>query len=252
MPATLDGLVRHLRHSAVLKSPQIIEAFLKIDRKDFVPGKWQSEAYEDYPLPTLLGQTISQPWTVAFMLELLQPQAGQKILDIGFGSGWTTALLAYIVSSPTQQSTQEQELANPNEAWSSGSRLSSPAAGERSANSGSDQKCLTGEIYAVEILPEVFEFGKSNIEKYNFINKGVVKIYCQDGSGGLPAAAPFDRILVSAAAPIVPEPLRQQLKTGGILVIPDPEGIYQIIKTATGFDNNYFKGFAFVPLHIGK
>ncbi len=81
----------------VLKSPEIIQAFENIDRADFVPQARRSEAYINEPLPIGWGQTISQPYTVAFMLELLQPQKGQKILDIGSGSGWQTALLAQIV-----------------------------------------------------------------------------------------------------------------------------------------------------------
>ncbi|WP_200763301.1 protein-L-isoaspartate O-methyltransferase [Nitrosophilus alvini] len=90
-------LVEHLIDCGVLKTQEIIEAFKNIDRKDFVPKKYLDAAYDDYPLPIGHGQTISQPFTVAFMLELLQPEKGDKILDIGSGSGWTTALLAFIV-----------------------------------------------------------------------------------------------------------------------------------------------------------
>ncbi|MBI1888878.1 MAG: protein-L-isoaspartate O-methyltransferase [Candidatus Spechtbacteria bacterium] len=81
----------------MLKTERIIEAFKKIDRADFVLDEYRDEAYSDYPLPIGHGQTISQPSTVAFMLELLEPQEGEKILDVGSGSGWTTALLARIV-----------------------------------------------------------------------------------------------------------------------------------------------------------
>lgn len=81
----------------ILKTPEIIRAFQKIDRRDFVPENLKNEAYFDIPLSIGFGQTISQPSTVAFMLELLQPRKGQKILDIGSGSGWQTALIAEIV-----------------------------------------------------------------------------------------------------------------------------------------------------------
>ena len=91
------ALINSLVESGVLKTPNIIEAFESVDRKLFVPSDFVHEAYVDAPLSIGEGQTISQPWTVAFMLELLQPKKGNKILDIGSGSGWSTALLAYIV-----------------------------------------------------------------------------------------------------------------------------------------------------------
>lgn len=92
---TLQNLVENLKNEGWLKTEKIIEAFLKIKREDFVQDKDLS--YYDTALEIGNGQTISQPLVVAFMLELLQPQAGEKILDIGSGSGWTTALLAYCV-----------------------------------------------------------------------------------------------------------------------------------------------------------
>lgn len=94
---TNNELVTHLTLTGVLKTPRIINAFEKMDRQWFVPEHLISEAYIDAPLPIGEGQTISQPWTVAFMLELLEPKEGDVILDIGSGSGWTTALLSKIV-----------------------------------------------------------------------------------------------------------------------------------------------------------
>lgn len=90
-------MVTELVDGGVLKTPALIAAFRAIDRADFVPDSLRDQAYANHPLPIGYGQTISQPYTVAFMLELLQPQSGQLILDIGSGSGWQTALLAYIV-----------------------------------------------------------------------------------------------------------------------------------------------------------
>ncbi|MEM5811831.1 MAG: protein-L-isoaspartate(D-aspartate) O-methyltransferase [Candidatus Aenigmatarchaeota archaeon] len=199
------NLTEHLKQSGVLKTKEIISAFLKIDRKNFIPSVFLNEAYNDYPLPIGEGQTISQPYTVAFMLELLEPKKGQKILDIGFGSGWTTCLLAEIVGKK-------------------------------------------GKVYAIEIIPEVFEFGKKNIEKYDFLKEGRVEIFCADGSKGLKEKSPFDRILVSAAAKEIPQELINQLENNGVLVIPDFEGIYKIKKIDGKIEKEYYYGFVFVPL----
>lgn len=87
---------RALVLNGILKSPQIIEAFEYVDRIDFVPQELKPMAYEDRPLPIGFAQTISQPYTVAFMLELLQANKKDRVLDVGSGSGWTTALLAYL------------------------------------------------------------------------------------------------------------------------------------------------------------
>lgn len=94
-----ESLVNALVRDRALETPRIIEAFRAVDRKDFVLPAFQDEAYDDYPLAIGSGQTISQPTTVAFMLELLKPEEGDRILDVGSGSGWTTALLSRIVGS---------------------------------------------------------------------------------------------------------------------------------------------------------
>jgi protein-L-isoaspartate(D-aspartate) O-methyltransferase len=92
-------LSRYLQQRGVLVSPQLVESFNAIDRKDFVLPGMEDEAYEDYPLVIGAGQTISQPYTVAFMLELLELKESDTVLDIGCGSGWTTALLARTAGS---------------------------------------------------------------------------------------------------------------------------------------------------------
>ena len=89
-------LIESLKVRGILKSPSLIEAFETVDRIDFVPEELKAMAYDDRPLPIGLAQTISQPYTVAFMLELLQPNMNDRVLDIGSGSGWTTALLACV------------------------------------------------------------------------------------------------------------------------------------------------------------
>lgn len=210
----MEELIQKLIKQEYLKTPLIIEAFRKINREDFVPEKLKDEADINAPLPIGHGQTISQPLTVAFMLELLQPESGDKILDIGSGSGWQTALLAYCVGSP-------------------------PAGG--------------GKVFAIERIPELVEFGKKNISEYNFVEKGIVEFVEGDGSKGLSREAPFDKIVVAAAADKVPEELKKQLKIGGRLVIPIKDSIWLFIKDPPAGGRNKFKeqehyGFAFVPL----
>jgi protein-L-isoaspartate(D-aspartate) O-methyltransferase len=92
-------LIDSLVEKGVLKTPRLIEAFLRVDRIDFVPNELSAMAYNDMPLPIGSAQTISQPYTVAFMLEHLQVTSTDKVLDIGSGSGWTTALLACMSKS---------------------------------------------------------------------------------------------------------------------------------------------------------
>lgn len=94
-----EALVEHLIESGALKTPALIDAFYAIDRADFVRPEYAHEVYGDYPLPIGGGGTISQPSTVAFMLELLAPARGDTILDVGSGSGWTTALLVHVVGA---------------------------------------------------------------------------------------------------------------------------------------------------------
>jgi protein-L-isoaspartate(D-aspartate) O-methyltransferase len=95
---TREQLIDRLKNDTkVLQEPRIKAAFRSVDRADFVRDDYKVEAYEDYPLPIGEGQTISQPTVVAFMLEKLDPQPGDRVLDVGCGSGWTTALLAHMV-----------------------------------------------------------------------------------------------------------------------------------------------------------
>jgi len=215
----METLIQQLISEGYLKTPEIIKAFREIDRKDFVPSYLKDEAYINAPLSIGFGQTISQPLTVAFMLELLQPKKGDKILDIGSGSGWTTALLAYIVGQKDRFDAQSQRPGN------------------------------RGRVFAIEIIPELKEFGENNVRKYNFIEKGIVKFFCGNGYEGLPEYAPFDKILCSASALRVPKSWKVQLKTKGRIVAPIGESIWLIVKNT---NNKYYEkeypGFAFVPL----
>jgi protein-L-isoaspartate(D-aspartate) O-methyltransferase len=140
------------------------------------------------------------------MLEELKPQKGEKILDVGFGSGWTSALLAYLV-------------------------------GEK------------GKVVALEIVPEVANFGKNNIAKYNFIEKGIVQWMVADGSKGFLPEAPFDKILASASAKELPSAWKEQLKEGGRIVAPIGNSIWTFEKREGGsFQAKEHPGFVFVPL----
>jgi len=200
----MKQLIENLISVGYLKTPEIIEAFYKIDRVDFVPEELKYEAYTNAPLPIGYGQTISQPLTVAFMLELLQPKSGYKILDVGSGSGWQSSLLAYIAGNE-------------------------------------------GRVIAIERIPGLSEFGKNNSQKYNFKN---LEFVVGDGSAGYKNEAPYDRIIVAAAAfNKIPEELKKQLKINGRLVIPVKNSIWLVIKKEENkFEKKEFPGFVFVPL----
>lgn len=186
-----------------MSSSVIIKAFEGVDRKDFVKSEYKDRAYDDVPLPIGFGQTISQPTTVAFMLERLQAKKGDKVLDVGSGSGWTTALLADIVGPG-------------------------------------------GEVIGTERVEELAKFGRVNLGKYGFNH---ARIILTEDPIGHKKEAPYDVILASAAAQEVPEELLEQLKVGGVMVIPVKSSIYRVEKTGEGdheFDEYY--GFSFVPL----
>jgi len=199
-------LIDILISEGYLKTQRIIQAFKKIQRADFLPEDLKKVSQLNEALPIGFGQTISQPLVVAFMLELLEPKKGEKILDIGSGSGWTTALLAEIVG---------QE----------------------------------GKIIAIEVIPELKEWGEKNVAKYNFIKKGIVKFVCLDGSKGYKREAPFDKILVSAAARELFSVWKDQLKIGGRIVTPIGSSIWLFVKKSEKeFEEIEYPGFIFVPL----
>ncbi len=208
---TKEKLIESIIRDGYLKNPKIIEAFFAIDRAEFVAPEYLKESYENYPLPIGEGQTISQPLTVAFLLELLDPRPGEKILDIGSGSGWTTALLAYIVGKK-------------------------------------------GRVFGIERIKKLCDFGETNVRKYNFIEKGIVKFSSVDGTLGLPEHAPYDKILAGAAASKeIPKAWREQLKIDGKIVAPVGGAVWLFIKKSEKrWEENGYSGFAFVPLISDK
>jgi len=211
-------LIESLIKEGWLKTPRIIEAFRKIKRVDFLPEETQDLAELNEALPIGYGQTISQPLVVAFMLELLDPRPGDKILDVGSGSGWTTAILAEIVS-------------------------------QNGRNQKSKIKNQKGKVIAIEIIPELKEFGEKNVAKYNFLDKGIVKFICTDGSKGYQKEAQFDKILASASARELPPAWKEQLKVGGRIVTPIGTSIWLFIKKSSEqFEEIEYPGFVFVPL----
>lgn len=198
-----EKLVGYLQDIGALRTPEIVSAFKKIDRVHFVLPHMGLQAYDDHPLPISERATISQPYTVAVMMELLQPQKGEKILDVGAGSWRTTALLAYIV-------------------WPKGS------------------------VLWVEIDPRLVKFAIKNIKKYSF--SSVAVLLAKDVLW-YPAWAPYDKILVSAAAQHLPDGLLAQLKVGGTMVIPIWDAIWRVKKVSPHVvTHDVFEWFAFVPL----
>jgi protein-L-isoaspartate(D-aspartate) O-methyltransferase len=198
-----DALLIHLEeHTEVFNNPSIKEAFTEVDRKDFVDEDYKVECYEDYALPIGFGASISQPTTIAFMLELLEAQEGERVLDVGSGSGYTTALLGNIVGSE-------------------------------------------GLVYGIEVVPDLVEKGKQNIEKYNLGQIHIIGIKEKHTLYELPQ---FDRILVNADTGQLPEDLMSMLKVDGTIVLPVEGTIYKIIKgEQTLHEIGQYPGFTFVP-----
>ena len=214
-------LIEDLVQQDWLKTPSVIKAFQNINRADFLPADLQHLANLNEALPIGYNQTISQPLVVAFMLELLQPEPGDKVLDIGSGSGWTSALLAHIVSG-----------------------------GELKSKVKSQKLKQIGKVIGVETIPELKKFGERNVAKYNFVKRGIAEFVCADGSRGYAQEAPYDKILCSAALKdSIPRDWKKQLKIGGRIVTPIKNSIWLFEKKSkNGFEQKEYPGFVFVPL----
>jgi len=204
-----EKLIQGIKCLDYLKSENIEEALRKYRRENFVPENCKHLAYRDFPISIGFNQTISQPSTVVAMTEALEIKKGEKVLEIGTGSGWQSALLSYLV-------------------------------GEK------------GFVYTIEIVKELAEFAKKNLKKLGIKN---VEVVIGDGSMGLKGNAPFDKIIVTAACPDIPKPLLDQLKMGGIMVLPIGnmylQEMYVVKKLKDKLEKKAIGSFMFVPL-VGK
>ncbi|MET1127824.1 MAG: protein-L-isoaspartate O-methyltransferase [Thermoproteota archaeon] len=175
-------LVEKLVEEGYIRSEKVRKAMLRVPRHLFVPDELVEMAYADTPLLIGLGQTISAPHMVALMTELAELEVGMKVLEVGTGSGYHAAVLAEVVAPSDAD----------RERW--------------------------GHVYSIERLPELAERARSNLERAGYSDR--VTVLVGDGTLGYPERAPYDRIVVTAAAPDVPSPLISQLKPGGVMVIP--------------------------------
>jgi len=190
-------------------SPAVRAALGKVERHRFVPAAQQSLAYRNHPLPIGSGQTISQPYIVALSTDLIAPQAGQRVLEIGTGSGYQAAMLAEIVA----------------------------------------------QVYSIELVPSLGKEAATRLRALGYAN---VEVRIGDGYAGWPEQAPFDAIVVTAAAPRVPQALVDQLKPGGRMVIPvgashEAQELLLLVKRADGsVEKRSVLPVRFVPLVPGK
>ena len=185
-----------------IRDPRVLDAMTRVPRHAFVPAAGRDEAYGDHPLPIGHGQTISQPYIVAFMSEALRLEPTHRVLEIGTGSGYQAAVL-----------------------------------GE-----------LAGEVYTIEIIPELAENARKTL-----IENGYANVTVRTGNGylGWPEHAPYDRIMVTAAPDAVPPALVEQLKVGGLMAIPVGTGIQELRilrRTATGLETIDTLPVRFVPM----
>ncbi|MFZ2071281.1 MAG: protein-L-isoaspartate O-methyltransferase [Halobacteriota archaeon] len=198
-------LIEYLRRQGV--SDVVLEAMMRVKRHLFVPHERRDQAYGDYPLPIGEGQTISAPHMVAIMCEFLALKRGDKVLEVGAGSGYHAAVIAELI-------------------------------GEE------------GHIYTVERIPWLVEFARANLNRAGYKNVTVTQ---GDGTLGLPAHAPYDKISVTCAAPDVPPPFLEQLKTGGKMVIPIGRYMQKLylVEKKNGIEKSRECDVIFVPL-VGK
>ncbi|MDD2412255.1 MAG: protein-L-isoaspartate(D-aspartate) O-methyltransferase [Bacteroidales bacterium] len=194
-------LVQEVREKGITDD-SVLEAMEKLPRHYFLDSSFVEFAYQDKAFPIGSGQTISQPYTVAFQTQLMQVKKGDKILEIGTGSGYQATIL----------------------------------------------HLMGAKVFTIERQKELFVKTKAFLETLNYR----VKVFFGDGYKGLPAFAPFDKIIVTCGAPFIPEMLVEQLKPGGIMIIPVGDDVQTMISVEKNMDGSIVKkehgAFRFVPM----
>jgi len=191
-----------------ISNSKVLRAMRKVPRHLFVPAEYQNDAYGDYPLPIGYGQTISQPYIVAYMTEAAQPDKMKKVLEIGTGSGYQAAVLAEIADT----------------------------------------------VYTIEIVDELASESSARLKKLGYNN---IVVKAGDGYYGWTQHAPFDIIIVTAAAEEIPEPLIDQLAENGRLVIPvgksfDLQDLILLVKKNGKLEKKRLAPVRFVPFRRSK
>lgn len=228
-----EELIEHLEAVGVLKSSQLKAALLTFPREYFVPAELRPAAYEDRPLPIGEGQTISQPYTVVFMLEELGVEAGDKVLEIGAGSGWQTALLSYLVSNTAPLAPHPYP---------------SPK-GEGTL----------GHVWAYEIREDVAKFGRGNLyqlkrdaRRFGGPSLQNVDYIAGDAIKHASAHAPYNRIIAGAAFgdAVETQPVSSLLTIGGRMVVPTMNNDIRVVERVgeNKFKEKIHYGFVFVPV----
>ncbi len=188
-----------------VRDPLVLAAMAKVPRHLFVPERLRDLAYADEPLPIGEGQTISQPYIVAYMTETLGLKGGERVLEVGTGSGYQTAVLAEIAA----------------------------------------------EVWTIELVEPLARRARAVLEGLGYAN---IRFRIGDGSAGWPEEAPFDAIMVTAAAPVMPAALEQQLGPGGRMIVPVGAGLQELVlvrRLKKGVDRQTLFGVRFVPLVKG-
>jgi len=200
-------LVDGLRQKGITDE-RVLHAINNIPRHYFLDSAFDKLAYEDRAFPIAASQTISQPYTVAYQTQLLRPEAYDKVLEIGTGSGYQAMVLAE----------------------------------------------MGAQVFTIERQKKLFDEHRKFVLRSKYPN---IKYFYGDGYEGLPTFAPFDKVLITAAAPFIPPKLVEQLKTGGTMVVPLGEGSVQRMVRLTkqedgGYTEETFENFSFVPMLEGR